>query len=72
MPLHQEEEFMLFDEQAKYLESNKSKITEPEDKSEKATILVVEDNEDLLHFLTTELLSFYVIFNANNGEAALK
>ena len=72
MPLHQEEEFMLYDEQAKDLESNENKVTEPENKSEKTTILVVEDNEDLLQFITKELLPFYVVFNANNGEAALE
>jgi len=66
MPLHQEEEFMLYDEQAKDLDANENKVTEPENKSEKTTILVVEDNEDLLQFITKELLPFYIVFNANN------
>lgn len=72
VPLHQEEEFMLYDEQSKDLEITENIQTEPENKSEKTAILVVEDNEDLLHFITKELLPFHVVFNANNGESALE
>jgi ligand-binding sensor domain-containing protein/signal transduction histidine kinase/DNA-binding response OmpR family regulator len=72
VPLHQEEEFMLYDEQTKETNNNENEIIEPEIKSEKTTILVVEDNEDLLNFITNELLSSYAVLKANNGETALK
>jgi len=72
MPLHQEEEFMLYDELVKDTDSNENEIIESEIKSKKTTILVVEDNEDLLNFITKELQSFYVVFKAKNGESALK
>ena len=72
MPLHQEEEFMLYDELDKVSESEENEIMQPEIKSKKTTILVVEDNEDLLNFIAKELMPFYVVFKAKNGESALK
>lgn len=72
IPLRQEEEFMLYDEHAEDLDKHENKMPEPEVKSEKNTVLIVEDNEDLLRFITKELQPFYVVFNANNGEEALE
>jgi len=71
VPLHQEEEFMLYDETPKVAENNDIEIIEHEIKSKETTILVVEDNEDLLDFIAKELMPFYVVFKANNGEVAL-
>ncbi|WP_367772440.1 two-component regulator propeller domain-containing protein [Flavobacterium sp. WC2421] len=72
VPLHQEEEFMLYDEFPKDSGNNESVIKELEGNSEKTAILVVEDNEDLLDFITKELISSYIVFSANNGESALE
>jgi ligand-binding sensor domain-containing protein/signal transduction histidine kinase/DNA-binding response OmpR family regulator len=72
MPLRQEEEFMLYDEYNKDIDRPEAIITEPENKSEKVTVLIVEDNKDLLSFITKELQPFYVVFNAHNGEEALE
>lgn len=72
MPLRQEEEFMLYDEHDKDTDRSDTTLTEPENKNEKVTVLIVEDNEDLLSFITKELQPFYIVFNALNGEEALE
>lgn len=72
MPLHQKEEFMLYSESEKEEIENETPKETVEIKNEKAQILVVEDNEDLLSFITTELASNYTILKAVNGEEALK
>ena len=41
-------------------------------KSNQITILVVEDNPDMLAFVTRQLLDDYVILTASNGEEALR
>ncbi|WP_276380977.1 hybrid sensor histidine kinase/response regulator transcription factor [Flavobacterium sp. H4147] len=71
VPLRQEEEFMFYNE-PETEEIETETVVEVENKYEKTQILVVEDNEDLLHFITTELSSHYTIFKADNGENALK
>ncbi|MBE8724319.1 hybrid sensor histidine kinase/response regulator transcription factor [Flavobacterium hungaricum] len=72
LPLHQKEEFMLYSESEKEtIESETPKETAAI-KNEKAQLLVVEDNEDLLSFITTELASSYTILKASNGDEALK
>lgn len=72
VPLHQDEEFMLYDEPATDFESENDEIVEAELKVEKSTILVVEDNKELLSFIAKELLPFFIVFKANNGEEALE
>ncbi|WP_281234941.1 hybrid sensor histidine kinase/response regulator [Flavobacterium gelatinilyticum] len=72
VPLRQEEEFMFYNETEKEETESEPEVVEVENKDEKTQILVVEDNEDLLHFITTELSSHYTIFKADNGENALK
>ncbi|MBB4802768.1 ligand-binding sensor domain-containing protein/signal transduction histidine kinase/DNA-binding response OmpR family regulator [Flavobacterium nitrogenifigens] len=72
VPLHQEQEFMLYSDSEKEQTENETPKETVEIKNEKAQILVVEDNEDLLSFITTELASTYAILKAENGEEALK
>ena len=72
VPLHQEEEFMLYTDSEKEQVQTKIEKIETETKNEKPQILVVEDNEDLLNFITAELASTYTILKADNGENALK
>ncbi|TPG31604.1 two-component regulator propeller domain-containing protein [Flavobacterium pectinovorum] len=72
VPLHQEEEFMFYTDSEKEQIQTKIEKIETETKNEKAQILVVEDNEDLLNFITAELASTYTISKADNGENALK
>ncbi|MFT4093722.1 MAG: response regulator [Niabella sp.] len=40
--------------------------------ADKATILIVDDNEEILEFLSDDLSVFYHVLTANNGEKALK
>jgi len=72
VPLHQEEEFMFYADSEKEQTENEIPKEPVEIKNEKPQILVVEDNEDLLSFITTELASTYAILKAENGEEALK
>ncbi|MET0944308.1 MAG: response regulator, partial [Flavobacterium sp.] len=72
VPLHQKEEFMLYTDSEKEEVQTKIEKIETESKNEKAQILVVEDNEDLLNFITSELSSTYTILKAENGESAIK
>lgn len=72
VPLRQEEEFMFYTESENEKAESESEVIEIEKKHEKTQILVVEDNEDLLNFITTELAPFYNILKADNGENALK
>ena len=74
LPLRQESEFNL------YKDISKTDIKENEEELEneiyakniKTQILVVEDNIELLNFISKELGKKYKIFKANNGEEALK
>lgn len=72
VPLHQEEAFMLYNESEKEENRRESKIVGIESKHEKTQVLVVEDNADLLNFISMELSPLYTIFKADNGENALK
>jgi DNA-binding response OmpR family regulator len=72
VPLRQEEEFMFYNEPEKEVVEAESETIEIENKNEKPQLLIVEDNEDLLNFITTELSSLYTILKADNGENALK
>lgn len=72
VPLHQEEAFMLYSESEKEENRRESKILGIESKHEKTQVLVVEDNADLLNFISMELSPVYTIFKADNGENALK
>jgi len=72
VPLHQEQEFMFYTDSEKEENQKETEKAETENKHKKPQILVVEDNEDLLNFITTELASLYTILKANNGENALK
>lgn len=72
VPLHQEQEFMLYADSKKEEEETETPKQTTEIKNEKAQILVVEDNEDLLSFITSELAGTYAILKAENGEEALK
>jgi YesN/AraC family two-component response regulator len=72
VPLHQEEEFMLYADSEKEQTENETPKEPIEIKNEKAQVLVVEDNEDLLNFITTELAGTYTVLRAQNGEEGIK
>ncbi|KFF06388.1 hybrid sensor histidine kinase/response regulator transcription factor [Flavobacterium reichenbachii] len=74
LPLRQQSEFHLY----KDTSENTVKETSEEFESEitakniKTQILIVEDNLELLNFMSKELSKEYKIFKAANGEEALK
>lgn len=72
VPLHQEEEFMFYTDSEKETNQKETEKVETETRNERTQILVVEDNEDLLSFITSELGSSYTVLKADNGENALK
>lgn len=72
VPLRQEEEFMFYNEPENEANEAESETIETESKQEKPQLLIVEDNEDLLNFISTELSSIYTVLKADNGENALK
>jgi ligand-binding sensor domain-containing protein/signal transduction histidine kinase/DNA-binding response OmpR family regulator len=72
VPLHQEQEFMFYTDSEKEKTEKETETTPIDAKREKSQILIVEDNEDLLNFIGSELSSVYTILKAENGEEALK
>lgn len=72
VPLHQEEEFMFYIDSEKETSQTETEKVEPETRNERTQVLVVEDNEDLLNFITAELGSSFTVLKADNGENALK
>lgn len=74
LPLRQESEFNLYKDisEADIKESHEEFENEIVAKNIKTQILVVEDNLELLNFMSKELGKEYKIFRATNGEEALK
>ncbi|RVU00989.1 hybrid sensor histidine kinase/response regulator [Mucilaginibacter limnophilus] len=67
LPVHQENEFDLVESPH---EPNVFDAL-PEGTKTRPTILVVEDNKDLMSFLVHDLASEYEVLNASNGEEAI-
>jgi len=74
LPLRQQSEFHLYKDtsDAAAKESNEDFENEIIAKNIKTQILIVEDNLELLNFMSKELGKEYKIFKAANGEEALK
>ncbi len=73
LPLRQQSEFHLYKDNSDVLkETNEELENEVTAKNIRTQILVVEDNLELLNFMSKELGKEYKIFKAANGEEALK
>ncbi|MBA4283750.1 MAG: hybrid sensor histidine kinase/response regulator [Candidatus Puniceispirillum sp.] len=74
LPLRQESEFHLYKDTSETAvkEINEEFENEILAKNIKTQILIVEDNLELLNFMSKELGKEYKIFKATNGEEALK
>ncbi|WP_224997875.1 two-component regulator propeller domain-containing protein [Cesiribacter sp. SM1] len=73
LPLHQENEFNLYDDQL--AETNNAELhkEEPEPAGEtRPNLLLVENNREMLEFIAGELSADYHILKAYNGERALE
>lgn len=53
-------------------ETAQSTVIESDSKIKKETILIVEDNEEIQHYLSEELSKFFITLEAENGEEALE
>ncbi|MDD7885115.1 hybrid sensor histidine kinase/response regulator transcription factor [Flavivirga sp. 57AJ16] len=72
LPIHQENEFNLFETtQVREEELNEDNIIEIEE-DEKSKILLVEDNQDLLDFLANDLTNKYHVIKSINANKALE
>ncbi|WP_100844891.1 hybrid sensor histidine kinase/response regulator transcription factor [Flavobacterium sp. 5] len=74
LPLRQQSEFHLYKDttETEIKDSNEEFENEIITKEIKTQILVVEDNLELLNFISKELGKEYKVFKATNGEEALK
>lgn len=74
LPLRQESEFHLYKNTSETTEKESNEEFENEivAKNTKTQLLVVEDNLELLNFMSKELAKEYKVFKATNGEEALK
>jgi ligand-binding sensor domain-containing protein/signal transduction histidine kinase/DNA-binding response OmpR family regulator len=73
LPLHQENEFNLYDDQLAESNSTEPHKEEPEPAGEtKPNLLLVENNREMLEFIAGELSADYHILKAHNGERALE
>ncbi len=74
LPLRQQSEFHLYKDTAENTLKDNNEELENEiiAKNTKTQILIVEDNLELLNFMSKELGKEYKIFKATNGEEALK
>ena len=73
LPIHQEKEFNLYNSKHSYKLSNENKEIENYKKEgSKPTILLVEDNLDLLDFVSKDLFEDYFVIKATNGECAME
>jgi len=73
LPLRQESEFHLYKDTTETLkDGNEEFENEITAKNTKTQILIVEDNLELLNFMSKELSKEYKIYKAANGEEALK
>jgi ligand-binding sensor domain-containing protein/signal transduction histidine kinase/DNA-binding response OmpR family regulator len=72
LPIHQEKEFNLHDDDLTSLITNSEMSQEEESHSSKPVILFVEDNKEILDFICRELHPDYSIRKALNGKEALE
>lgn len=73
LPLRQQSEFHLYKDASEAAKENDEEFeNEITAKNTKTHILIVEDNLELLNFMSKELGKEYKIFKATNGEEALK
>lgn len=74
LPLRQVNEFNLYKNESSYIseQSYDNLLAKNSIKGTEAQLLIVEDNTDLLQFMSHELGKKYTIFTATNGEEALK
>ncbi|RIA09437.1 signal transduction histidine kinase [Flavobacteriaceae bacterium MAR_2010_72] len=73
LPIHQEKEFHFYNPQKLEVQNNKEvPVNTMGIENNKETILLVEDNEDLLDFIAKDLITDYAVIKAANADKALE
>ncbi|RTY99965.1 response regulator, partial [Flavobacterium bomense] len=73
LPLHQEKEFDFFDsEKSDIKEDTALSMHKFQIENNKPTLLLIEDNEDLLDFIAKDLMENYTILKSSNAIQALE
>ncbi len=73
LPIHQEKEFEFYPTNKLVIPSGKNQHINPQElNGQKTTVLLVEDNRDLLDFVAKDLMENYLVIKATNAEEALK
>lgn len=71
LPVHQDKEFELYSDIPEKSETATKKYEQSSIDPLKQRILIVEDNTDILQFITKELNKTYTVLQASNGAEAL-
>lgn len=72
LPIHQENEFHFHNPQKPdIIKNNEASFNQLSIENSKQTILIVEDNEDLLDFIAKDLINDYAVIKATNADKAL-
>ncbi len=72
LPIHQDKEFKLYTQKQEGNPKNYTNIKNSDDESKGHTVLLVEDNLDLLDFVGKDLKENYSVIKATNAETALE
>jgi len=75
IPIHQEKEINLGEQEtetAHIVQTADQNMDEPKKDENKISVLLVEDDREIVHFLQKELMTEYNIFKAFNGSEALE
>jgi len=72
LPIHQEKEFIMHNDEQEQAIEEESHLVENPDNALKPEILLVEDNKEILDFLSREIAADYLVRKASNGTEALE
>src|SRR5699024_1366687 len=69
LPIHQEKEFTLYHEEIEEIDASVIQLHE-DPKAISPAILLVEDNKEMLDFISSDLKEIYRVVKTTNGEKA--
>jgi DNA-binding response OmpR family regulator/anti-sigma regulatory factor (Ser/Thr protein kinase) len=72
LPIHQEKEFIIHNDEQEAVVEDESHLVENADNALKPEILLVEDNKEILDFISREIAVDYMVRKASNGTEALE
>jgi signal transduction histidine kinase/ligand-binding sensor domain-containing protein/DNA-binding response OmpR family regulator len=72
LPIHQEKEFIIHNDEQGPVVEEESRLVENPDNALKPEILLVEDNKEIIDFISREIALDYLVRKASNGTEALE